>query len=67
MSENHISRKKPSYPINNPLMDYLRKYSRELNTHAALRNELLKMGWADWMEFSYQDNNVVYGVIRSKL
>ena len=30
MSENHISRKKPSYPINNPLMDYLRKYSREL-------------------------------------
>jgi hypothetical protein len=43
------------------------KYSRELNTHAALRNELLEMGWADWMEFSYQDNNVVYGVIRSKL
>jgi len=30
MSENHISRKKPSYPINNPLMAYLRKYSREL-------------------------------------
>lgn len=30
MSENHISRKKPFYPINNPLMNYLRKYSREL-------------------------------------
>jgi len=30
MSENHISRKKPSYPISNPLMAYLRKYSREL-------------------------------------
>ena len=29
MSENHISRKKPSYPISTPLMDYLRKYSRE--------------------------------------
>ena len=30
MSENHISKKKPSYPISQALMDYLRKYSREL-------------------------------------
>ena len=30
MSENHISNKKPTYPINNHLTDYLRKYSREL-------------------------------------
>tara|TARA_B100000780_G_C21125347_1_gene456457 strand:- start:2878 stop:3906 length:1029 start_codon:yes stop_codon:yes gene_type:complete len=30
MSENHISKKKPAYPISQPLMDYLRKYSREL-------------------------------------
>ena len=30
MSENHISNKKPTYPVNNSLMDYLRKYSREL-------------------------------------
>jgi len=30
MNENHISHKKPFFPINEPLMDYLRKYSREL-------------------------------------
>ena len=30
MSENHISNKKPTYPISNHLTDYLRKYSREL-------------------------------------
>jgi len=30
MSENHISKKKPTYPISQALMDYLRKYSREL-------------------------------------
>ena len=27
MSENHISNKKPTYPISNHLTDYLRKYS----------------------------------------
>ena len=30
MSENHTSHKKPTYPVSNPLMGYLRKYSREL-------------------------------------
>jgi len=30
MSENYISYKKPFFPINVPLMGYLRKYSREL-------------------------------------
>jgi len=30
MSENHISSKKPTFPISNYLMDYLRMYSREL-------------------------------------
>ena len=30
----------------------------------SLRRSLLLMGWSDWKQFSTNDNNVIFGIIR---